>query len=581
LRQHATIIALSLSSFKTSFLKILIKIIYLISVMIFSLTLKSQTIVTGGYVSGIWDPSSSPYLVQGNLLVHADSTLEISAGTTVLFTYTYRLEVQGQLLVTGTPTQPVILDRDPGGPGWQGIFFNTTDTSITDSSILVNGYIRHSYPAPGITISSSSRLRISDFTIDSCEAFRGAGINCISSDPYFSGLNVHSNTALDGAGIALENSSAVLKNCTITQNTADGAGGGMVIFSPGNAVLENCTISQNQSHGSGGGVYINNSSPVFLRCQFLENEGAKGGSTLYSGGGVSVKLGANPDFINCTFSNNISHREGGGIATFSVTRLINCLFSANTAETWGGGVFLSSGNLITSPVTNCTFSDNEGMEGTAVAMHNHKAVIRNSILWTENPLNPGSMVFLDSQFSWNLLDISYTDIQNGQAGIKDSGTTQYTWGAGNINSNPVFLPGSAELSWQSPCIEAGTPDTNLLQLPELDLAGNPRLANDRIDIGAYEYQLALQIPNSKFQIPNHLTIFPNPAREWVWVEVFEHQEVCIIELISSSGLVLMQVDLQPGEKSVKIDLRSFAAGVYLVRVPGKGIDLSQKIIIRR
>ncbi|MDA3813772.1 MAG: chitobiase/beta-hexosaminidase C-terminal domain-containing protein [Candidatus Cloacimonetes bacterium] len=44
------------------------------------------------------------------------------------------------------------------------------------------------------------------------------------------------------------------------------------------------------------------------------------------------------------------------------------------------------------------------------------------------------------------------------------------------------------LSELSPCIVAGNPDTTGLYLPEYDLAGNPRIANGRVDIGTYEYQ---------------------------------------------------------------------------------------------
>jgi len=44
------------------------------------------------------------------------------------------------------------------------------------------------------------------------------------------------------------------------------------------------------------------------------------------------------------------------------------------------------------------------------------------------------------------------------------------------------------LSALSPCIDAGTPDTTGLNLPEFDLAGNPRVFNEIIDMGAYEWQ---------------------------------------------------------------------------------------------
>jgi len=67
-----------------------------------------------------------------------------------------------------------------------------------------------------------------------------------------------------------------------------------------------------------------------------------------------------------------------------------------------------------------------------------------------------------------------------------------------MSSDPVFLgtvdtnlsvdqPEYYQLSSLSPCIDSGTPDTTGLNLPQMDLAGNWRIWNDRIDMGCYEY----------------------------------------------------------------------------------------------
>jgi hypothetical protein len=67
-----------------------------------------------------------------------------------------------------------------------------------------------------------------------------------------------------------------------------------------------------------------------------------------------------------------------------------------------------------------------------------------------------------------------------------------------MSTNPLFLgsmdsnlnvsqPEYYQLSSLSPCIDTGTPDTTGLNLPQMDLAGNWRIWNDRIDMGCYEY----------------------------------------------------------------------------------------------
>ncbi|MCK4338901.1 MAG: T9SS type A sorting domain-containing protein [Candidatus Cloacimonetes bacterium] len=74
-----------------------------------------------------------------------------------------------------------------------------------------------------------------------------------------------------------------------------------------------------------------------------------------------------------------------------------------------------------------------------------------------------------------------------------------------LNNNYQLLQGS-------PCIDAGNPDTTGLNLPPSDLAGQPRIYNGRIDIGAYEWQgQGIYEPDTSFI--NKLYLFqnkPNP-----------------------------------------------------------------------
>ena len=57
----------------------------------------AQTIVPGGYVSGIWTALGSPYLVQGNLTIPVDSSLIIEPSVQVTFQGNYTLLVNGLL----------------------------------------------------------------------------------------------------------------------------------------------------------------------------------------------------------------------------------------------------------------------------------------------------------------------------------------------------------------------------------------------------------------------------------------------------------------------------------------------------
>ena len=203
-----------------------------------------------------------------------------------------------------------------------------------------------------------------------------------------------------------------------------------------------------------------------------------------------------PAIINNAISNNSAIDGGGGICcdyTYGNPSFANNTYSNNSAAR-GGGLFC----ILYSNVT-----------------------FRNSILWGNTASTSGPQVYLDDENSDPVF--YYCDVQGGldafglNSGIFYTGIYLH-----NIDTIPVFVSPSAgsgagfdgvTADWSteeaSPCINAGTPDTTGLSLPELDLAGNPRIKGDRIDIGAYEYPL----PNSinEIQNPFLVDIYPNPA----------------------------------------------------------------------
>jgi len=148
-------------------------------------------------------------------------------------------------------------------------------------------------------------------------------------------------------------------------------------------------------------------------------------------------------------------------------------------------------------------------------MWNDSIYFNNCILYNTEAYN--EIKFYSNGYS-NLVSISYTDIKDGEAGIQTNGAGTVNWLEGNIDSIPQFVGGdpfSYELTKYSPCIDAGTPDTTGLHLPATDLAGNQRIYNGKIDIGAYEYQgYGIDEPDTSFV--HNLYLFkntPNPFKE--------------------------------------------------------------------
>ncbi|MGC9362354.1 MAG: choice-of-anchor Q domain-containing protein, partial [Candidatus Syntrophosphaera sp.] len=95
-----------------------------------------------------------------------------------------------------------------------------------------------------------------------------------------------------------------------------------------------------------------------------------------------------------------------------------------------------------------------------------------------------------------------------------------------MGSDPVFLgsvdtsygidqPEYYHLSSGSPCINTGTADTTGLNLPPMDLAGNYRVWDGRIDMGWYEYGSVPYVSVDDPELPAppegfRVSVYPNP-----------------------------------------------------------------------
>jgi hypothetical protein len=134
----------------------------------------------------------------------------------------------------------------------------------------------------------------------------------------------------------------------------------------------------------------------------------------------------------------------------------------------------------------------------------------NSIIWGNNGLGV-SVYIWDVNSAPNFF---YCNIEGDTAGFEGSGGQQGYHGQylNNMNVTPDFI-GSGLFPFQllatSPCIDAGTPDAEFLNLPALDLAGATRIVNSRIDMGVYEFNGTTSI-QAESAFSENLNIFPNP-----------------------------------------------------------------------
>ncbi|MDR2009342.1 MAG: T9SS type A sorting domain-containing protein [Bacteroidales bacterium] len=266
-----------------------------------------------------------------------------------------------------------------------------------------------------------------------------------------------------GGGGAYITTGVTLNNCNIRDNTAWMGGGG--VYCDLGGTLNNCNIVNNTttgSYGNGGGVYCYKSC-ILNNCNISNNK------ATYSdrlGGGVYLNAGG--ILNNCNINNNTASR-GGGICYGYGSTLINCNISNNKANSSGGGIYCSSGGTL----TNC-------------------------IIWGNKKGEDFEQIYVYS----GIHIVTYCAVQGGYTGNENitleadnSGTDENKFYP--FFTNPTTFVGAAtnmaianadwRITGESACVNTGIPDTTGLNIPDTDIAGNPRIVNDRIDIGAYEH----------------------------------------------------------------------------------------------
>ena len=159
----------------------------------------------------------------------------------------------------------------------------------------------------------------------------------------------------NGGGMYLDNNAQpTLKNCTFTNNTANGKGGG-IYCNNSSPTISGCTISDNTANDYGGGItYWNYSSPTITGCTISNN-------TASQGGGISCYYSSSPTISGCTISDNTADYGGGILCNESSPTISDCMISNNTSSDIAGGLYCDNNSSPT--ITDCTISGNTAHYG--------------------------------------------------------------------------------------------------------------------------------------------------------------------------------------------------------------------------
>ena len=376
------------------------------------------------------------------------------------------------------------------------------DLAIAGDTIVVTNGIYEPFSTDNKTITIQSVNGAEYTIIDGGKTNRCATMGSAASKTNtvlvgFTLRNGNGRTSWDGGGLYYYYDycgggarGGTLKNCTLTGNTAmdnSGAGGGAYY-----SVLDNCTLSANQVAGDGGGASVCTLNACTLTGNVARNGGGANdcvlrdcvltGNTADSDGGGAY--GCTLD--NCTLTENradygagvyggtlnngtlignVAHFNGGGAyggSTLSCT-LNNCVLWKNSVE------FSNGGGAYGCTLNNCTVVGNTAPSTLARGGGTYGSYVYNSIVWGNTASSTG-------------------DNCGGITTVRYTCTTEpLPIGTGNTSSVPCFVNaevGDFRLQGNSPCIDVGS---NGYAVGELDLDGKPRMNNEKVDMGAYEY----------------------------------------------------------------------------------------------
>jgi len=342
-------------------------------------------------------------------------------------------------------------------------------------------------------------------------AYRGGGLwgyGVTLTDATFIG-----NSASYGGGMY---GNGTLTQVTFESNSASSYGGGMYSFYE--LTLTDGAFHSNTAGSGGGGLYISSGNGVLSNVTFSSN------STSGSGGGVNNRGARSIIFTNVTFNGNTAGDRGGGlyndstqgsVALDSVV-LANVVFSGNAAA-HGGGMYHSgfSSNPGSVALTNVTLSHNtaSGTGGGIRLAEYAISRLNNTILWG-NDAPDGAQINIGTPITATV----------ASSNIQGSGGSGVGWDAslgadlgGSIDADPQFVSpiitttmvptttGDYRLLAASPAIDVG--DNNAVPAGvTTDLAGNPRIHNGVVDMGAYEASCTLVLSHSvtpTIDVPYH------------------------------------------------------------------------------
>ena len=482
--------------------------------------------------------SGDTVFITADLYINPGVTLTIEPNVVVLFTGPYLFDVSGRILALGAEDNHIVFTSAEKDSTWRGIHFRA-DASASDSSVF--DYC--------VFNSVSLTQEDSDNNLNGVLSFTGDNLVRISRSQF------HDNVSYKAGAVFFED----LTN---------------------KAVLKENRFISNNAYSYGGVLYVYKAEVLAENNEYTSN-------TAFFGGAVYCAYGAVYESINNRYSGNTAERNGGACYLVQAdVMFINNVVDSNIAR-YGAGLATSNTTI---DITNNTFSHNRASfyGGAFYLTWYTKASVGNSIIWGNTADSSGSQVYF---FGKDVeADFWYSDIQGDSSAFEgDTALVVYT---DNINQDPQFVLSGENpynLNEDSPCVNAGIADTSERgDYIEIDLLGNPRVRQGRIDMGAYETSFSTAIESENNRLPRQSRLYanyPNPFNPSTVIayDVAKTGKVRLRVYNTLGQMVKELVNARQSAGHYKVDFNAagLSSGVYFYQLKVGSLLQTRKMILLR
>ncbi len=303
------------------------------------------------------------------------------------------------------------------------------------------------------------------------------------------------NASFDGGGIRIDNASPTIRGNIITGNLACTGGAGIDV-SFGSPLIENNEISNNHqtgcSGGQGGGIAVGGaaSGSTEIRGNLIS------GNSFTFAGGIGFNAAGSPLVIDNRIVGNSASNDAGGLEMINASNvlIVQNRFEGNDSGTDEGedlSWLVPSGQPGPRLVNNSFYATGSGpsllLDGFDVTAEVSNNIVQGAV---------GAVAVECGDFNDpNPPIFSHNNVYS-PSGTPYGGICGNPTGTdGNLSSDPLFVdPGAGDLhlSAGSPSIDTG--DNTVMDLPDVDFEGEPRISDGdsngqaTVDQGADERQ---------------------------------------------------------------------------------------------